>query len=100
MIIILALAAYVAIGALATRNTFLRTVAYRRAQGYRHFVSLDGGDVAFITIMAGVLWPVGWPTSFTIYPALWVYKRRPKRGPRDWDRVNRWVERKLDGADS
>lgn len=95
----LILAAYAAIGVLTTRNTFLRVVAYRRSAGYRHYVSLDGGDIAFVTIMAGVLWPMGWPTSFTVYPALWWHKR-PKRGPRDWDRVNGWVERKLDGADS
>ena len=90
--------AYLAIGFFAARNTLLRVKAYRREQGYRYALDLTGGDIALVVIMAGVLWPFGWPTSFSAYPALWTY-RAPKRGPRDWSLLNGWADRKLDKED-
>ena len=91
--------AYLAIGVFAARNTLLRMKAYRRDQGYRYALDLDGSDIAFVVIMAGVLWPLGWLTSFTAYPALWTHKRR-KRVPHDWSRLNEWADRKLNKEDS
>jgi len=80
-------------------NTLLRMKAYRRDQGYRYALDLDGSDIAFVVTMAGVLWPLGWLTSFTAYPALWTHKRR-KRVPHDWSRLNEWADRKLNKEDS
>lgn len=95
----LILLAYVAIGFFAARNTLLRMKAYRRDQGYRYELDLDGSDIAFVVIMAGVLWPLGWLTSFAVYPALWTHKRR-KRVPHDWSRLNEWADRKLAKEDA
>jgi hypothetical protein len=81
------LALYALIGFFTARNALLRM----RASWSRS--PLDRGDVAFAVIVAGVLWPVGWPTSFIVLPSLRSYKR--KAAGRQASTVNDWAERTL-----
>jgi len=88
LLLFLLIIVYLLIGLASARNILLRMKARWPS------LPLEGVDVAFAVFLGGLLWPVGWPTSFTAgLPGLRSYGRDPR--PRTSRIVNDWAERTL-----
>jgi hypothetical protein len=88
MMALVLVVAYLVVGFLAIRSILLRMKAKWPKQ------PLDWADIAFAVVLGGLLWPIGWPTSFSVLPSLHYFKHGPRR-PRKSRVINDWAERTL-----